>query len=307
MKDNTKISIMVITYNHENYIAKALESILMQETIYAYEVIIGEDCSTDHTMDVIMKYQKRFGKKMHLLTRQKNVGMMRNVLECLNYCKGEYIAFLEGDDYWTDPHKLQTQVDYMEKHNACILTSHGWMIVDREERIVSKDHMSPERHVYDFEQFVSYELPGQASTWMVRNEIDKIRKECMPLLKKYFWIVPDRSITFVLLLYGEIHILPENMSAYRYVIEKDGQNWSSKHDVEARHNFISISIQMIGLEHMAKKKNITLDFYETRKYVLKKSRKYYRETHNKWIWLQGVILLLLEPKKIRLLKELFHA
>lgn len=109
----------------------------------------------------------------------------------------------------------------------------------------------------------------------------------------------------MLLLYGEIHILPEVMSAYRYVIDENEKNWSAKHSVEAKHNYISLFMQMIGLEHMAKDKNVVIDFYETRKYVFRRSRRYYRESHNKWVWLQGILLILLEPRKKRLLKEIF--
>lgn len=305
MKFKKKVSIVVITYNQEKYIAKALESILMQETSFEYEVIIGEDCSTDRTKEIILGYQQQFGSKLHLLQRGKNIGMLRNVLECLKYCNGEYIAFLEGDDYWLSPHKLQRQVDYMEQHMTCILTSHSWIVVNGKEQNISNEHVVDETIKYGIEQFSSFELPGQASTWMVRNKIEQIMKECLPLLKKYFWIVPDRSITLVLLLYGEIHILPEVMSAYRYVIDENEKNWSAKHSVEAKHNYISLFMQMIGLEHMAKDKNVVIDFYETRKYVFRRSRRYYRESHNKWVWLQGILLILLEPRKKRLLKEIF--
>ena len=178
---------MVITYNQEKYIAKALESILMQETSFEYEVIIGEDCSTDRTKEIILGYQQQFGSKLHLLQREKNIGMLRNVLECLKYCNGEYIAFLEGDDYWLSPHKLQRQVDYMEQHTTCILTSHSWIVVNGKEQNISNEHVVDETIKYGIEQFSSFELPGQASTWMVRNKIEQIMKECLPLLKKYFW------------------------------------------------------------------------------------------------------------------------
>ena len=106
----------MITYNHEKYISKALDSILMQKTNFSYEIVIGEDCSTDKTRDILINYKKQYPDRFKLLLNEKNLGAYKNAHQALQACKGEYIAFLEGDDYWINPDKLQIQIEYMDAH-----------------------------------------------------------------------------------------------------------------------------------------------------------------------------------------------
>jgi glycosyltransferase involved in cell wall biosynthesis len=108
------VSICCITYNHEKYIAQAIESFLMQKTNFPYEIIIGEDCSRDQTRAVCIEYHKRYSDKIKLFLNNSNKGMHRNFLDSLDACQGKYIAVCEGDDYWIDPYKLQKQVAYLE-------------------------------------------------------------------------------------------------------------------------------------------------------------------------------------------------
>ncbi|MCR4922827.1 MAG: glycosyltransferase, partial [Lachnospiraceae bacterium] len=115
MSKEPKVSVIFITYNHEKYVEKALKSVLDQKTDFDFEVIVGEDCSTDSTRAVINdllareEYKKRTVK---LLYREKNLGRPTlNVYQTTMECRGEYLAYLEGDDYWSDPLKLQKQVD----------------------------------------------------------------------------------------------------------------------------------------------------------------------------------------------------
>ena len=110
------ISICTITYNHENYIEKAILSVLEQRHNYKVEFVIGDDCSTDKTREIIRKYATQFPDLFVTLFPEKNQGSMQNTVHCLRQCKGKYIAFLEGDDYWTDPYKLEKQVSFMEAH-----------------------------------------------------------------------------------------------------------------------------------------------------------------------------------------------
>lgn len=111
-----KVSVLMITYNQEQYIGQAIESVLAQQVNFAYELIIGEDCSTDNTRTICQAYQQKFPKIIHLLTPKKNLGMMQNFFSTFAECKGEYLAILEGDDFWTDPLKLQKQVDFLDTH-----------------------------------------------------------------------------------------------------------------------------------------------------------------------------------------------
>jgi glycosyltransferase involved in cell wall biosynthesis len=111
-----KVSILMITYNHEKFIAQAIESVLMQDVDFDYEIVIGEDCSTDHTRDIVTEYEKRYPEKIRVLLSEKNLGMLRNYARTFHSCKGQYIAVLDGDDYWSSPYKLKKQVDFLDAH-----------------------------------------------------------------------------------------------------------------------------------------------------------------------------------------------
>ncbi len=88
----------------------------MQKCDFDFDIVVGEDCSTDNTRTILLEYQKKYPSKFRLLLHEKNIGAMNNQMETLSACKGKYIALCEGDDYWTDPLKLQKQVDFLESH-----------------------------------------------------------------------------------------------------------------------------------------------------------------------------------------------
>lgn len=124
-----KVSIAMVTYNHEQFISKALDSVLMQQTNFDYEIVIGEDCSSDGTRAIVIDYQKRFPDKFRLLLNEQNIGMHKNGAQTVQACKGEYVAMLEGDDYWISPDKLQKQVDFLERHPECVICFHNAEVV----------------------------------------------------------------------------------------------------------------------------------------------------------------------------------
>ena len=111
-----KLSVLMLAYNQEAFIREALESVLAQQTTFDFEIVIGEDCSTDTTRSIIQSYQAAHPGKIRGLYRAENVGMIENFIQGYRACQGEYIAMLEGDDYWVDPCKLQKQVDFLESH-----------------------------------------------------------------------------------------------------------------------------------------------------------------------------------------------
>lgn len=115
------VSVWMITYNHERFISQAIESVLAQDTGFDYELVIGEDCSTDRTRDIVLEFQRRYPTRIRLLLQQENVGAGANAFDVLQACRGKYIAMLEGDDYWTDPQKLQLQVELMEANPAAFM------------------------------------------------------------------------------------------------------------------------------------------------------------------------------------------
>ncbi|MDT3741079.1 MAG: glycosyltransferase [Candidatus Kapabacteria bacterium] len=112
--NNPIVSVVVITYNQENYIAQTLDSILEQKCNFPFEIIIGEDCSTDRTMDLCLDYQRKYPNIIKVLDNNVNLGLLKNYHRTIMACKGKYIAGCAGDDYWIDDYKLQNQVDFLD-------------------------------------------------------------------------------------------------------------------------------------------------------------------------------------------------
>lgn len=119
-----KVSVHMITYNHEKYIGQAIESVLMQRVSFPMELVIGEDCSKDGTRAIVCRYRDAHPEIIHALLPETNLGAHENSERVQAACTGEYIAILEGDDYWTDPDKLQKQVDFLDAHPACSACGH---------------------------------------------------------------------------------------------------------------------------------------------------------------------------------------
>lgn len=108
------LSVIMTTYNHEQYIAQAIESVLRQQTSFRIEIVIGEDCSTDRTLNIALDYQAQYPEAIHIIRSDRNVGWRENYRRTIEAAKGKYIAMLDGDDYFTHRKKLQMQVDMLE-------------------------------------------------------------------------------------------------------------------------------------------------------------------------------------------------
>ena len=119
-----KVSVLMPTYNHEPYIAEAIESFLAQQTSFEIELLINDDCSTDNTYQVALGYPQKH-PQIKLFKQTTNQGLLPNYKFLLQQAQGEYLAVLESDDYWIDENKLQKQVDYLDAHPTCHLSFTG--------------------------------------------------------------------------------------------------------------------------------------------------------------------------------------
>jgi len=119
----------MVTYNHEKFIAEAIESVLMQQRSFPIELVIGEDCSTDNTREIVATFAREHPIVIRPLLHEKNVGPHRNHVAVLDACRGEYIAFLDGDDYWTELAKLQQQVEFLDANPAYSMCFHDALVV----------------------------------------------------------------------------------------------------------------------------------------------------------------------------------
>src|SRR5467141_3301249 len=133
-----KVSVLITTYNQEDFIAQAINSVLSQEVNFAYEIVIGEDASTDRTREMVLEFQAENPDKIRVLLRDPvaaerdrsaGVGGKRGFVNGLRACQGEYVALLECDAYWTDIQKLQKQVDFLENHPEYALCFHNATMV----------------------------------------------------------------------------------------------------------------------------------------------------------------------------------
>ena len=229
-----KLSVIFITYNHEKYVEKALRSVCEQETDFPFEVVVGEDCSTDSTREILRKVAAEYPDKVRLLFREKNFGRPTlNVYNTTMECKGEYLAYLEGDDYWTDNHKLQKQVSFLEEHPEYIACTHGCMMVDENGKEIKDTETLKVGHLYKWSGRFTYDdykysgkWPGHYASVVSRNIYTKGKYDYTILYRAHDF-VDDALILLFLLIQGDIYRMNEVMSAWRYVKKSGGSNWNS--------------------------------------------------------------------------------
>lgn len=212
------LTIYVPTFNHENYIVKALDSILMQETEYKFEVLVGEDCSTDSTREVLKAYEAEHPGKLTVFYREKNMykSWPNNAHDLKLRAKGKYIVALEGDDFWTDKHKLQKQLSFLEAHPEYYAVAHKCTVVGENNLPNGEEYPSCTDKDYTFSHFFSEVMPGQLATLMYRNffKDENFDKTLLSIP-----IPPgDRLLYFSLLCNGKIFCMDDTMSAYRHIV-----------------------------------------------------------------------------------------
>jgi glycosyltransferase involved in cell wall biosynthesis len=213
-----KVSILVTTYNQEKFITQAVDSVLSQEVNFQYEIVIGEDASSDRTRKIVVEFAQLHPDKIRLLLRNpeeaerdrriRKAGKI-NYLTTLRACRGEYIAILDGDDYFTSTYKLQKQVDFLDAHPECAICFHDVLAIYEDgkppERLCPKDQkaVTDIRHLL-WGNFIP------ACSIMYRRE---------PLIEIPDWFLTARMGDWPLNIFkaqhGNIGYLNEVMAAYR--------------------------------------------------------------------------------------------
>ena len=134
-----QVSVFCMVYNHEPFLEQCLEGLLMQKCLFDFEIVVGEDCSKDKSREILLKYQSKFPGKFNLLLHNQNVGAVNNQNIVLSNCTGKYIAMCEGDDYWTDPLKLQKQVDFLEvNHDYGLVHTNNKILNQRTQKFIDR-------------------------------------------------------------------------------------------------------------------------------------------------------------------------
>ncbi len=220
------VSVCITTYNHGKYLAQCLDSILEQETNFNYEIIVGEDNSKDGTRELAIEYANKYPEKIRLFLREDKDKMIIygkptgrfNFMENIRAAKGKYLAFCDGDDYWTSPHKLQKQFDILEENPNYSAVTHQTMIYTAAdvELIPFQDSYQEKYRLIDV---IDYKVKFQMASFFVRRSAIKIP------FSELFQVSGggDYVIYFLAALQGPIYLIPEVMNVYRREGQGDTQ------------------------------------------------------------------------------------
>lgn len=223
---NPLVSIIVVTYNHEKFIGECIRGIIKQNISFKIEVIIGDDCSTDMTQKVIEKEVSKNqdpNKTFRLLFHQQNLSSpphlpgKRNFFECYKQARGKYIALCEGDDYWTNSHKLQRQVDFLRDNDCYSLVHHPVQYVDESNKMIHQKRRAYE--INDTNDLARYN--GIMTCTAV------FRSDAFNIPSWYDQILMGDWVNWLLLSQkGKIQKIEDSMACYRV---HSGGLWSGKH------------------------------------------------------------------------------
>lgn len=210
MEKTPLVSVCMITYNHEAFIAEAIESVLMQQTNFPFELIIGEDISPDRTRSICEEYQARYPDMVRLLPSEKNIGLQQNFIEVLFRVRGKYIALLDGDDFWTDPHKLQRQVDFLEKNEAYSMVFHNVHLL-KHGQMSGLVYPEGRKETISITDILNHDYTQTCATLFRAAPLAQV-----PYADALQWIYNDITLFALVLSDGSLaRYMPEPMSTYR--------------------------------------------------------------------------------------------
>lgn len=218
--DNVLVSVCCITYNHALFIRQCLDGFMMQKCSFKIEVLIHDDASTDEAQDIIREYETKYPDIIKLIYQKENQYSKGKDVFLLNIsrAKGKYIALCEGDDYWTDPYKLQKQVDFLESHPDYVMCSHRFdQYYEDGHRLEKEKDDTFQGADYDLRNLIGGKWLTQTLTVMYcRSALD---------LKQYerYGMSMDIILFYELLKHGKGYCFPEAMGVYRY---HNGGVWS---------------------------------------------------------------------------------
>lgn len=206
------VSVFILTYNQEQFIAQTLDSILMQKTNFSFKLVIGEDCSTDSTRTICENYAVKYGDRIKLLPAlEKNIGLINNYMRTIAECNGKYIAICDGDDYWIDDYKLQKQVDFLEQNPdySIVYTALQRLFPNGE---IKEYNYHLNKRVLNFDDLI-FDNFMHSVTVVFKNVLNEKNRLPQWILKfpfgdwqTYLWTIKDG---------GKIHFLKDVTASYR--------------------------------------------------------------------------------------------
>ncbi len=264
------LTVKMLAYNHEKYIAQAIESIVSQKTEYRYELLIGEDCSTDNTRAVIQEYEERYPEIIRVIYQKHNLGCTKNSYSLDLHARGKYVAGCEGDDFWCDDSRIQKDVEYLESHPEYVGVCHKCRIVDEEGREIAPDTLDSREKFWEFDKDVftlrDYEkwlTPGHGCAQTRRNVIKGSALD-YSIIYKASKRVGDRTHLLVHIVEGDIRCMPDVVACYRYRISGNHNNFMT---FQKQNNIRDEDyLMMMRLEQWAlRNKGIKLDLETVKK------------------------------------------
>lgn len=233
MNEQPLVSVICITYNHEKYIAQAIESFLMQKTTFPFEVLICDDASTDSTQSIIRKYEEKSPSIIHAIyqTENQHSSGKSNIPLLMQRAKGKYFAVCEGDDYWTDEYKLENQVTIMEAHSECTGCCHNTKAVNE----TGIPHAGKIQSIhYRKEDVILDKSYLKANCRFCRTPSILIRASVMPKTseewEKYNRCKAngDMKLSAIVAATGKMYFIAKNMADYRYVTTPGSGSWNAR-------------------------------------------------------------------------------
>jgi glycosyltransferase involved in cell wall biosynthesis len=243
--NNVHVSIVCAAYNHEKYIADAIDSFLMQKTNFEYEILIHDDASTDKTTEIIKKYERHYPEKIRPIYQYENQyskGVKISPTFLYPKSKGRYIAICEGDDYWLDPYKLQKQVDYMEEHSECSVCVHASKKIDTNtKKEIGVVRPSNRDRDFDIEEVII----GGGGLFATNSIL--FRKQLSVNIPRFYDIAPvgDYPLIVYLALCGDVHYIDEYMSVYRVGVSNSWSQRMSNANIEKRQKHVTEGEKML--------------------------------------------------------------
>jgi glycosyltransferase involved in cell wall biosynthesis len=248
------VSIRTSTYNHGPYIKECIEGVLMQKTSFPVEYIIGEDYSTDETRKTVFEYAQKYPEKIRVITADYNVGSKANGRRCIRACRGKYMALCEGDDYWTDPYKLQKQVDFLEKNSEYgMCYTKAKMFSQKRKRFLKRTWGAP----------VSLEallLGDEVPTLTIcahKELILKYIEEIKPETKN--WIIGDHPLLLWFIQNSKIHFINEFSGVYRILVNSAIHKTSFEEAIKMVDDSFDIRLFFVNLYNHSEFKNTLTD------------------------------------------------
>lgn len=219
-KQHARITILLITYNHSKHLEKSVESILCQQLDEPFEIVVADDGSTDATIAILKRYAEQNSHiEFKFLHSTENLGITANYQRAFSACRGEYVAVMEGDDYWLSPYKLAKQRDFLDEHWECDLCSVNYFVYEEKRcQFTPRVAIGTGHIVLGARDLIADNLVGNFSTCMYRRKALDLLPSGVFEISSYDWI-----INICIARNGLIGFLQEPMSVYR--IHGDGA-WS---------------------------------------------------------------------------------